>query len=73
MSLHNWYCENCKTETGHEVREQAHHDPAFQPLTSPPSGANIDDLNECTCTVCGHVDWVDPVDIFKLGVHDFGD
>ncbi|KXF83211.1 hypothetical protein [Enterovibrio coralii] len=71
MSVHMWYCSNCKKETGHEVREQAHHDPALRALTMPPDNAK--DHTECTCVVCGHVDWVDPVDIFHVYEHDFGD
>ncbi|WP_325894532.1 hypothetical protein [Grimontia sp. NTOU-MAR1] len=73
MSVHTWHCANCKKETGHEVREQAHHDPAIRALTTPPISGNYKDHTECTCTVCGTVDWVDPVDIFHLDVHDFGD
>ncbi|AMG29240.1 hypothetical protein AL542_02005 [Grimontia hollisae] len=73
MGLHLWYCNNCKKETDHEVREQAHHDPAVRALTLPPLDGDYQDHAECTCTVCGFVEWVDPVDIFQLDVHDFGD
>ncbi|MDD1779688.1 hypothetical protein LRP49_00640 [Enterovibrio sp. ZSDZ35] len=73
MSVHMWHCESCKKETGHEVREQQHHDPALQALTVPPSSGNFSDHTECTCVECGHVEWVDPVDIFHVDEHDFGD
>lgn len=71
MGVHIWFCKNCQKETGHEVREQAHHDPRVRALTSPPKGA--DDYTECTCTECGHIEWVDPFNIFQFDRHDFGD
>ncbi|WP_028022598.1 hypothetical protein [Enterovibrio calviensis] len=73
MSVHTWYCRNCEAETGHEVREKAHHDPAIRALTAPPQDERFAEASECTCTVCGQVEWVDASDILKLGVHDFGD
>ncbi len=72
MSVHMWYCDSCKAETGHEVREQGHHDPAVRAKATPPAGTHSDST-ECTCTACANVQWIDPVDIFHLDVHDFGD
>ncbi|MFD2178142.1 hypothetical protein [Veronia pacifica] len=72
MGLHEWYCGICRTETGHEVREQNHYDPQTSALTVAPVGISKDHT-ECTCTACGAVSWVDPVDIFNLYEHDFGD